>query len=827
MTDTSRRQSHSLLIEDDGETYSNVDEVFTKLNVSQIQQLTKKYKGVIESTKVDLHNLVGSKYRDLIKIAENIDDMYSNCNEVDSKIQQLSYNPTKFVSVYHDNFGKFDSYLRQQKSCKARKESRSIILRNVINKKLNKLNSKIKSGNSPLVHTSNFIYYAKVYYTIENTFKDIIDKDESISQQFYLLKQNLKTYLESEMSRYNLPESIVHTNDKFKTNQRMNVNDLVMKNSQILLQDDLDIEYEDESDELDQTDEIDNAFEVDESVNSKLESYDRNTSVISNYLISYAILCDRDVSVPSKFVNLRIQFMENMLQKLKSDSTLDQINFYQVFKYLEHTCQYVDNYFGNKSSDYYRILAHVTKPWSATALIGHKVWIEDKSIEFANHNKSEKFDRDAKFQSLVDLIFKFTSDTLPIEHNYQNLSLTIFVLHNFLISLKKLQDSVEISGSDSKLIATISQTKHLQSLLSKVSSFINSSYTDHVTYLTKENGVSSLLEKTLNDDLSQCHNYQLFTSELVDLMDVNVEKYLQTLSGDQQGQESVEVIGELKAWFDKCTKYNDIVKLTANSSSVTKLDEFKCVSHTHSQLNSVSWGDFTIKDFDDEFVKLSNTMNDLLWDQISKLLDIILEFTQDITAVDKIIFVIGIINQLKVKISSLNSSKAEETNKTIDSLSNQLFEKLVNGIPSDDFYEFVEESVSECVDLESNDIPVRPTMKIVSGMYKLAKTYLEESEKSNNLDVFSNPEVKQIFIKNKINWVLETLISDKFVSYVSSKIDGKKVGLQVATEVDKESAEEPEPKETSDETSTDAPAQPEDDSTNTKQEETNYNSWYE
>ncbi|RCK56214.1 hypothetical protein Cantr_05778 [Candida viswanathii] len=251
MADTSRRTSQVSLSDEELGSFTNVDEIFVKHNISQIQQLTKKYKSVIDSTKTDLHNLVGGKYRDLIKIAEDIDDMYQTSNDIDSRIQQLSYKPTKFVSIYLDSYGKFDSYSRKQNALATKKQTRSIIVRNVINKKLNKLDQKIRLGMSPLIHTSNFIYYAKVYYTIETLFKDIIQKDESIRLYFYQLKNNLNDYLEKELSCYNLPESIVHTNDKFKPSQRLNKNDLVMNNAQILLQDDFDIDYDVDEEEMD------------------------------------------------------------------------------------------------------------------------------------------------------------------------------------------------------------------------------------------------------------------------------------------------------------------------------------------------------------------------------------------------------------------------------------------------------------------------------------------------------------------------------------------------------------------------------------------------
>lgn len=326
MATTKHRQSSISTQEDDTNLYSDVDEIFTKLDISQIHQLNKKYRNIIDDTKSNLHDLVGSKYRDLIKIAEDIGDIYQHSSDIDLKVQQLSYKPTKFISIYLDNYGKFDSYMRKQNALQSQKDSRSIIVRNVINKKLRKLDQKIKLGKSPLVHTSNFIYYAKVYHTIEKAFLDIIEKDNNINEKYYELKRNFKNYLEYEISAYNLPESILHANDKFKFNQRLNSKELIMNNPQVLLQDDLDLEFEEEDieaeEEQDDTDEArnsENAFEVDEVVNSKLESYDRNTLALTNYLISYTILTGKSNLTESKFIELRFLFLQNLFKQLDNE----------------------------------------------------------------------------------------------------------------------------------------------------------------------------------------------------------------------------------------------------------------------------------------------------------------------------------------------------------------------------------------------------------------------------------------------------------------------------------------------------------------------------
>ena len=783
MATTRHRQSSTSTLEDDVNSYSDVDEIFTKLNISQIHQLNKKYRNIIEETKSNLHDLVGNKYRDLIKIAEDIGDMYQHSSDIDLKVQQLSYKPTKFVSIYLDNYGKFDSYMRKQNALQSQKDSRSIIVRNVINKKLRKLDQKIKLGKSPLVHTSNFIYYAKVYYTIEKAFLDIINTDNNIREKYHELKRNFKNYLEYEISAYNLPESILHANDKFKFNQRLNTKELIMNNPQVLLQEDLDLEFEEEDIEAEEEQEdtetvrnSENAFEVDEAVNSKLESYDRNTLALTNYLISYTILTGESNLTKSKFVELRYLFLQELFKQLDNESQLDHINFYLIFKYLEHTFVYFDNCFHKTTSDYHRLLSHVTKPWNATALIGHRVWIEDKLIEFDRATPNTPFDKLSKFTEISNLLFQFVLNILPQENTFENLSLTVFIFHNFLVSLKKLQDSLEISGMDSKFILLISQTNLLFDLLTKVSSFMNSSYLKHVSYLTEEGGLSQVISKNLQSDTPNTEILQLFTPEFVNLMDHDIDKYINIISKTQESQNSGDAISALNAWFERCGKYLKIVNHDSKNLSISKLDVYRCIPHLHTLLSNISWGEFTVKNIDDVLAQLSTTMGDSLWQQITKFVDFMSDAQADLKSPEKLVYVIGIINQLKVKIANLEiptTTTTDDIKELVNKLSYLLFGKLVESIPTDDFYSLVDESILQSATIETVDIPVRPSLKLVQALYKLSSNYLSVAQNSNNSNIYLESRVTEDFIKCKNKWFQEYLMEKVFLNGIEKSIKNK------------------------------------------------------
>lgn len=205
---------------------ASVDDIFRQMSIPQIHKLSREYKLKIEKTKSDLHSLVGSKYRDLIKIAEDIDSMYLISSDVDLKLTDLSYQKSNFIPFSNSNsHAKFNTIVRANHAREARRSSRILILRDAVNNILEKFDLKlsINENGSPLVHTSNLIYYAKVYYTIESLFADLLERYSNLKQKFLRLKENFINYLENELSSYNLFDNAVYgtTNDKIKHNQKL------------------------------------------------------------------------------------------------------------------------------------------------------------------------------------------------------------------------------------------------------------------------------------------------------------------------------------------------------------------------------------------------------------------------------------------------------------------------------------------------------------------------------------------------------------------------------------------------------------------------------
>ena len=94
------------------------------------------------------------------------------------------------------------------------------------------------------------------------------------------------------------------------------------------------------------------------------------------------------------------------------------------------------------------------------------------------------------------------------------------------------------------------------------------------------------------------------------------------------------------------------------------------------------------------------------------------------------------------------TTATDDTKEIVNKLSNLLFSKLIESVPSDDFYLLVDESIQESVTIETVDIPVRPTLKLVRP---IISNYLSVAQNSNNSNIFLEAQVTEDFIKCKTN----------------------------------------------------------------------------
>ena len=118
------------------------------------------------------------------------------------------------------------------------------------------------------------------------------------------------------------------------------------------------------------------------------------------------------------------------------------------------------------------------------------------------------------------------------------------------------------------------------------------------------------------------------------------------------------------------------------------------------------------------------------------------------------------------------TTATDDTKEIVNKLSNLLFSKLIESVPSDDFYLLVDESIQESVTIETVDIPVRPTLKLVRALYKLSSNYLSVAQNSNNSNIFLEAQVTEDFIKCKTNGLKK--LGEVFLNGIEKSIKKKK-----------------------------------------------------
>ncbi|CAI5756523.1 unnamed protein product [Candida verbasci] len=735
-----------------------VDDLFRNYSIQQIQQVAKQYKKSIEENKNELHNLVGNKYRDLIKIAEDIDTIDKLSSVSDGKLKSLSYKSANFVNPYKDNYGKFDTLIRERKINQSKKNARSTIIRNVIQKKLNKLDDGIiVNVECPLLHTSNFIHYAKLYYTLENEFNDVLHNDNTLKTQFNKLKQSFNEFLEFEISSYNLIGPILNvTNDKFTKSQRIEAKDLILKDKSKVISN-----YELYEEEEDDDDIVIESVESEENqvVNEFDHSYDQNTSNICNYIVSYNILNGGINNLGERIINLRSNFIKSMLSQIEYSS----IDFFKLFKYLECTCLYINKFFENKASNEYRItLSDATQPWSCYSLIGHKYWYDDKIVEF-NYKERDTVNHDKALKDSFEWILKFLINLMERQgkSNCESLEVPISSFHNILVSLRNLEDFLESSGIASKFLSLVSSGNFFNDLLLSLRKTIKSSQSSHVAYLNDvDNGLIMLIKDGLKLNKSQ-KEPALFSTDILDLMDSNIEAYMEVLNRTGSSSSTMQ---QLKEWFDESNFYNRLC------SSDQKGSDNKIIAYVdYLQHNlEIKWGTFSDRTIKDEFSKLINEMHEEFQVQNLKFVDSIKEICMEASQKDQIFYLIQILTQTK---SNLKLEKNDEKIKVeIDEICQLLYEKLVHAVPDEEFFKSFKEAIDQNFEIQDdNTTPNRPNLKILSSLYQLAQTYYNLED----LESFSNPETSLFFIRSKNDWFIKVLIQQNLINYIDEKTKPK------------------------------------------------------
>ncbi|CUM53220.1 uncharacterized protein AC631_04273 [Debaryomyces fabryi] len=780
-TNESRLSRENSIINED----TSIDDIFTHLTIPQIQKLNKEYKQNVTNAKNDLHGLVGNKYRDLIKIAEDISNMYAVTSEVDQKLSDLSYGQSRFVSFNTLNsFSKYSSSIRRKDASEARRNEKLTILKNIINNQLVSFEIRLLSSHQrpPLKNTANYIYYAKCFYTLECIFEDTLKAEKHLADKLTAFKASFVTFLEAELASYNAFSLTSYSNDagNYKPSQNLVWEDFVNISSGYLVNDDLDDFDEDDEEEDDEmrlhdTDHIEDS-DPEETLH---ETYNKVSPPIINYLIAYIILNHKNekmhtlTKVHDKFIKLRYDFLDNVLKKILSTSqpaNTCHINFYKIFKYIENTCDYVSRYFNTEKAtknELLKDLKQATGTWKASSLIGFHNWIENENVEF-NYDlilidicNSEE----VSINEFPDLLARFSDNLIKqisngSEEGISSLSNSFVIFHNFIISLKKLDVSMIGNGSNSKLIELLSNSLKnnntiATTLLENVISKTNHIYTILFDNLSCKSKLSTNILSTIKGIVanknfnSGTKGLELFSSDLVETIDTDLNKYIdfvaQISSLPSLSTANHDICHQINIWFDTYLEYSDIINIKKDFD-LNRLTPSNCLSHLSEVLSknksslTGKWGNFTRELMLKEFKALTENFNETLYNKIDDIIEeigILIDDSEKNNDVETLYYLLRVLLTLLERLVNFDKNQNDRICKPVSALlasCKDIFSTIVKKIPyisnnnepsfMESFDKFVTNLFSNSSDVLSLDLPNRPSLRLSSLVFYLSSTYL-------------------------------------------------------------------------------------------------------
>lgn len=669
---------------------TTVDDIFSHFSIPEIQQLRKEYGDIIASLKSELFSLVGNKYRDLIKIAEDIEELYGITEDVDSKLADLSYKPVKFTSFTMDSSEmKLNSSLRRIKAEEAKTRSQPTLLRDLINNKLIKLDLKIekckKDKKLPLNHTSNFIFYAKLYYSMEIVFKHNIENDEALKQKFASLKRNFLEFIERELMSFNLYDNAYRIADKFKPTQRYTP---------------LAGYSEGEGDDFYLGDnEVDSSEYYESEDLSVRQVYTHNSLPMSNYLLTYVILnasINNLSEVASKFIELRFNYLKNFI-------LVDNPPLYGVFKYIETTAQYLELYFQKLGNELFRNCRSYLKPWKASSVLGFTNWFS-QTISFLIN--IDTYTGDGVLKKFVGEVFNYVTDSIQTT---TGLSSKLGKYCDVITALKNLESAID----NGHVIQYVQKDEACLLLLSELLKQAAIVYQEHLAQL------KDILETADKFD-SQSRTDQSLHA-ICDLMDDNVDNYITQLSSSASKD---QFVSELTRWFDILDGYDKMIQMQ---------EETPIASIVNLRVNWLPEGKIT-----ETFTKLREELASSLENERDVLIS---KLNEKITACDSLLANYHYLEVLLFLGKKFDSDK-------ISQMKSQVYLFVIEDIGSK--YADQIKSHTKVSEDDNEDSVTRPTLMLCSVMYNFARDLCGASYSSYFFDD-SFKTVKNEWVKRHIS----------------------------------------------------------------------------
>lgn len=761
---------------------ASVDELFVQYSVPQVQKLQREYKANLSQAKDDLHRLVGEKYRDLIRIAEDINEMSSLSHEIDTQLTDLSYRSSNFVEFGKNSFGKFDSAIRKEKARLSRASSHKTILNNVINNKLITYDLKLQTDS--VKKTSTLVSVAKLYYTISVVFGETLKKNPHVSANLLHLRANFIQYLENKLSVFSSSVSDFGT-------KGLDVDSFFMDKVDLAASEGENFDLFTGS-----FDEDDQELSDDEDMESSATLYRGSTYPIVNYLIAYIIVnhdnpeLDNLQKITSKFINLRYNFLESFVKKaLKTGNHEEKVvNFTMIFQYIESTCAHMQRYFVSDdmiSNDLQNQLKYVVS-WKASDLIGFHNWFNDETVDFDNYSYQVLDHKavaavQAQLLKFGEFVYRLGSRLVFETHNgstTQKASSVLNLFYNFVLGLRKSEVIFLSNAGECHCIRLISEENAVSKLLADVVEVFESCFTVHRTSLTgSDTSVLRHITNDLENESLLSSAVELFTPDFANLIDVDVDKYFDSvidISSSSNTVSELEKRGnsclELKHWF---YVLQELLEATNNSgdNGLTKI--LRMLSKDFKEVNGVSksWGDFDSENFLSSFQKVRTKQIESVRMDIQSFINNIAEAMNTSVVADLSsrlhfllnLFIILTDNLAIIEENSTSSLLYVEVGKQVLAIYKQIFAGLISHVPKGSSTAFGA-LIKELSNTES--VATRPHLAFHSSMFELAVSLLESPRfrQHEMCYLYTDPGVKDKFVSEKNRWIREDIIEKGLVS---------------------------------------------------------------
>ncbi|CAN3374827.1 hypothetical protein DIURU_002196 [Diutina rugosa] len=698
------------------DTALSVDEIFSKYSVAEAKEIADGYSKKIDQASAELYDLVGSKYRDLIKIAEDINQLYGQGRDIDNALSSLVYRQQTFVPFGDSPRSKFNSRQRAALASQARADNQGNILRNLINNRLLKVDL-LLTGGLKIRHTSQFIHHAKVFYTIGQKFHDLLESDPSLDSWFRKLKQSYRKYLEDRIRSYNVLSPHQIASDAVHSSQVFDKSHLTGDHSY----------YDDDTTGSDD-DDVSSLKET-AVLYPNIDVVTSHSAAIVNYLVAYTILLapDGDIDIGKALVELRLNYWQEVVDKF---ADVDSVSFVHAIKYVEATFEYAD-LVSNTSSDYHKVLNLTTRPWKSRDFIGYKNWLENEDVTYSGDNvlfsnASDQLDQLIKtmFDWVAKLIDRQTPHSaLAIAHNAN-------IFARFALDYFGIKDFYANFDTTLLLSTHIDKSTQFSDLLVAVTEVILHHFERYF-----QQGHKAALEAVAKKTLS-LHIPSPFSADTMKLMDSDIDQYLKVVSAITSGGSS-PVADAVGKWITEYKSFCTVMRFADEDSIISQLLKVTKANDIDGFTSGVIQK--KLEAVQDKSHKLFNKY----------LADIVDNIDRDSSPVkhdqtDEVYFYLDALKVIKEKTHGI--SDITDTLSRVDTLLNRLYDLVIEKIDST--------FVVNYTDSGEEDVPLTPSIELRSAISQITQKLLSGGSTERKFGkLFLDESVHDLFKSKKNQWL--------------------------------------------------------------------------